>query len=275
VTVLHRPPDLTLATWGHRARPLLAAGREVALIAVLYGLYRSGRMLATGHDAIALRHAARIRDVESWLHLPGEAALQGLVASPGLLRAANVYYVSVHFPVMIAFIVWAYVTWTRPDYRWARNVLAVQTLMALVVHMAYPLAPPRMFPQWGFEDSMTVIGPSAYEGAAGDLANQFAAMPSLHVGWAVFLAVALSRTGHRRLALVAAVHAAVTTFVVVVTANHWWLDGLAGVALLVVALAVVPGRTRHRGACHVSSLVPRAVDAHTPGRHALGADQAA
>jgi hypothetical protein len=275
VTALHRPPDLTLATWGHRARPLVAAAREITLIAALYGLYRSGRLLATGHDATALRHAARIRDVEAWLHLPGEAALQGVVASPELLRAANVYYVSVHFPVMIVFIVWAYLTWTRHDYRWARNVLAVQTFLALVVHMAYPLAPPRMFPQWGFEDSMTDIGPSAYEGAAGDLANQFAAMPSLHVGWAVFLAVALARTGHRRLALVAATHAAVTTFVVVVTANHWWLDGLAGVALLVVALTVAPRHSRHRGACHVSGLVPRTAGTPPPGQHALHADQAA
>ena len=97
-----------------------------------------------------------------------------------------------------------------------------------------------MFPHWGFLDTMTTYGPSAYDGASGALVNQYAAMPSLHIGWAVLIAVVVCRTGPRPLAVLACLHALTTVAVVTVTANHWLLDGLVAVALLGVALLVVP-----------------------------------
>ena len=186
-----------------RAGPtVLRAVLELVLVAVLFELYRFGRLLARGQEAAAFENAVHVHHLERLLHLPSEATLQGLVPS-GLLHLANVYYVSVHFPVMVAFLVWGYLFRPRPEYLWARNLVIALTGTALVVHIVFPLAPPRMFPQWGFVDTMAAFGPDAYAGASGDLANQFAAMPSLHVGWAVLIAYVLHRTGPRWLAWVA------------------------------------------------------------------------
>jgi hypothetical protein len=165
-----------------------------------------------------------------------------------VFRAADVYYTGVHFPLIVLFLVWGFARRPAPEYEWARNLLVLQTGTALMIHLAFPLAPPRMFPQWGFTDTMTVLGPSPYDGASGAIANQFAAMPSLHIGWAVLIAYVVARTGPRWLAWIAGTHAAVTVLVVVITANHWWLDGVVGVLLLVLADAVLrqAGRSPRR-----------------------------
>jgi hypothetical protein len=223
-----------------RARSaLLPALFEVALVAVLFEVYRLGRLLTSGDEAVARAHAVRVHHLERMLHLPDEAALQGLVPSDALLHLANLYYVSVHFPAMVVFLVWGYLGRPRDQYLWARNLLVALTGTALLVHLVFPLAPPRMFPQWGFVDTMAAFGPDAYAGASGDLVNQFAAMPSLHVGWAALIAYVLHRTGPRWLAAVAAGHVVVTVLVVVVTANHYWLDGIVALALLALAATVL------------------------------------
>jgi hypothetical protein len=222
-----------------RAGPaVLRAVLELVLVALLFELYRFGRLLARGQETAAYENAVDVHHLERLLHLPSEAAIQGLIPS-SVLQLANVYYFSVHFPVMVAFLVWGYLFRPRAEYRWARNLVIALTGTALVVHIVFPLAPPRMFPQWGFVDTMAVFGPDAYSGASGDLANQFAAMPSLHVGWAVLIAYVVHRTGPRWLAWLATAHVLVTVFVVVVTANHYWLDGVVAVLLLGVATTLL------------------------------------
>lgn len=218
---------------------MLRAVREIALVGGLFLVYKLGRALATGHEVLAREHARSVHHLEAALHLPSEAHLQALMPT-AVLHAANYYYVSVHFPLTLAFLIWGYLRRPAAEYRWARDLLVVQTLSALVIHIAFPLAPPRMFPQWGFLDTMTTLGPSAYAGTSGAVANQYAAMPSLHIGWAALIAVVLWRTAPRWLGWVGVTHAGLTVAVVVVTANHWWLDGVVAVALLAVALAVVP-----------------------------------
>ena len=223
----------------------LRAGLELGLVFALFQLYRLGRLLTKGHEFAARENAVDVHHLERVLHLPSEAWLQSVAGTPTVLHLANVYYVSVHFPLMIAFLVWGYLFRPRREYLWARNLVIAMTASGLVIHIVFPLAPPRMFEQWGFVDSMTVYGPDPYQGASGAVANQFAAMPSLHVGWALLIAYVVARTGPRWLAFVAATHAVVTVFVVVVTANHWWLDGIVAAALLVLAAQVVPNP--HRG----------------------------
>jgi len=225
-----------------RARVLpgvLRALLELGLVAVLFELYRLGRLLARGEEAAAFEHAVRVNHLERVLHLPSEATIQSLVPSETLLHLANVYYVSVHFPATIAFLVWGYLFRPRAQYIWARNILIFLTASALVVHIIYPLAPPRMFPQWGFVDTMATLGPDAYAGASGDLANQFAAMPSLHVGWAALIAFVIWRTGPKWLAALGVLHLSLTVLVVVVTANHYWFDAFVALALLLLAILVV------------------------------------
>jgi len=224
-------------TVGSVAPAVLRAVLELALVLAMFEFYRWGRLLSRGETAAAYAHALRVHHLEHNMHLPSEATIQSLVPSDTLLHAANIYYFSVHFPTMIAFLVWGYLFRPRAEYRWARNLVAIVTGAALVVHIFYPLAPPRMFPQWGFIDTMATFGPNAYAGTSGAMANQFAAMPSLHIGWAAIIAVVIHRTGPKWLAWVATAHLALTVIVVVVTANHYWLDGM--VALLIVGAAVV------------------------------------
>jgi hypothetical protein len=235
-----------------RVRPPTEAVRELALLAALYLLYRVGRMVIVGQEAKARANAEFIRRSQDWLHLPSEALIQADLGSQTLYRLANTYYVSLHFPIAISFLLLGYLLRPRAEYRWARNLLAVQTGLALSIHILFPLAPPRMFPGWGFLDTMTVYGPSAYGGAVAAAANQFAAMPSLHVGWAVLIAYVVVRTGPRRLAVPAVLHALITVAVVVVTANHWWLDGVVAVGLLGLALAIFPQPGQNR----LATLVP-------------------
>ena len=87
--------------------------------------------------------------LEGVLQLPSEAAIQQAVHSVRLLEAANVYYLSAHFPVTIAFLVWGFVARPRSEYLWARRLLVVLTLLGLAAHIVFPLAPPRMFPPGG------------------------------------------------------------------------------------------------------------------------------
>jgi hypothetical protein len=240
VTTSVRRAPRSLATVRTVAPHILRAGLELLLVLAMFEFYRYGRLLSRGETASAYAHALRVHHLEHNLHLPSEATLQALVPSDTLLHAANIYYFSVHFPSMIAFLVWGYLFRPREQYHWARNLVALLTGAALIVHIAYPLAPPRMFPQWGFIDTMSTFGPNAYAGTSGAMANQFAAMPSLHIGWAALIAYVIHRTGPRWLAWIATAHLAITVLVVVVTANHYWLDGIVALLLLGVAIVVLP-----------------------------------
>src|SRR5680860_1257135 len=114
----------------HVVRPLVwRASRvvtEVTLLGGLYLLYRTGRLAVTGELAEAFRNASVIRQLERWLHLPSEASFQALFDSaPLLLGAANVYSVSVHFPLTIVFLVWGFLRRSVAEYEWARNLICL------------------------------------------------------------------------------------------------------------------------------------------------------
>ena len=233
--------------------------RELLLVAGLFLVYKFGRQLATGHTAEAFRNAHGVWDAERWLRLPDEDTVQSLLLhGDGLVHVANTYYATVHFPATAAFLIWLYLR--RPaHYVWARRVLAAVTAAALVVHLAFPLAPPRMLAATGLIDTARVYGPSVYGPPQTDtLSNQFAAMPSLHFGWAVMVAVGLivaTRSHWRWLWLL---HPLLTLLVIVGTANHYWLDALMASALLGVALAMIhaPRRTVTTAGRGAPTLVP-------------------
>ncbi|MFF9498481.1 phosphatase PAP2 family protein [Streptomyces sp. NPDC014656] len=219
--------------------PLL---RELLLVTGLFLVYKLGRLLANGHETAAFRNADLVWDAERALHLPGEGAVQQLLLhGEPLVRVANTYYAAVHFPATIAFLAWLY--WRRPaHYVWSRRVLALLTGAALALHILVPLAPPRMLAAAGLVDTARVYGPSVYGAApeADSMANQFAAMPSLHFGWALMVAIGLIAATRSRLRRWWLLHPALTLLVVVGTANHYWMDALAAAALLGFALLVVP-----------------------------------
>ncbi len=234
--LFRRAPVESAAPAPTRGRRAWAAVREFLFLAILFTVYKYGRLLVRGHEQEAIDHARSLRHLEASLHLPSEAGLQAHLLTGDLARFFDVYYVTVHWPIMVAFLAWGYFRRPRQEYLWARNLLIIQTGLGLAIHLTYPLAPPRMFPQWGFVDTMNVFGPSAYGHAGSAVSNQYAAMPSLHLGWAVLIAVVVARTGPRWLAVLTGLHAFITLAVVILTANHWWLDCIVGELLLIVAL---------------------------------------
>jgi hypothetical protein len=124
--------------------------------------------------------------------------------------------------------------------------MALLTLASLLVHIGFPLAPPRMLPGDGMVDLGHLFGPSVYATApTSGFTDQFAAMPSLHVGWAVLVAVAAIRALRSRWRWLVLLHPLLTIGVVVITGNHYWLDGATSIALLAVAASVVAFGGRH------------------------------
>ncbi|MEU6058259.1 phosphatase PAP2 family protein [Streptomyces sp. NPDC047097] len=231
--------------------------RELLLVTALFAVYKLGRLLANGHPGPAFRNAEGVWHLERAFHLPGEGLVQGvLLRDETAVHLANTYYAAVHFPATLAFLVWLY--WRRPDhYLWARRALALLTAGALALHLLLPLAPPRLLASTGLVDTALRYGPSVYGAAprTDSLANQFAAMPSLHVGWALMVAVGVIAATRGRLRRLWLLHPLLTLLVVVGTANHYWLDALAAAVLLGGALLVL----RVAGARAVPA--PRAVPA--------------
>ncbi|MFI8067577.1 phosphatase PAP2 family protein [Streptomyces sp. NPDC086033] len=224
------------------ARPPLV--RELLLVVGLFLVYKFGRQLVTGHTAEAYRNAGRVWHWERVLDLPGEGSVQSLLLhGDTFAHLANTYYATVHFPATVAFLVWLYLK--RPaHYVWARRVLALLTGAALVLHLVFPLAPPRMLAAAGLVDTAKVYGPSVYGPPQTDtLSNQFAAMPSLHFGWALMVAIGLIVATRSRWRWLWLLHPLVTLLVIVGTANHYWMDAIAATALLGIALAVLRPRT--------------------------------
>jgi hypothetical protein len=216
--------------------------RELALVALLFGTYKIGRLAAAGSRGEALQHARQVWDLERWLHLPSEAGIQRwLVEVPAAPHLATMYYAWVHFPATAALLVWLYLR-HRQLYRRTRTTLALLTGAALAVHLLYPLAPPRMLASTGLLDLSAQYGPHVYSDPATDtFANQYAAMPSLHVGWALVVAGALIAAGRTRLRLLWLLHPAATLVVVIATGHHYWLDAIvAAVLLLAIHLRLSP-----------------------------------
>ncbi|MGW6982723.1 phosphatase PAP2 family protein [Streptomyces sp. NPDC054932] len=216
--------------------------RELLLVAGFFTFYKAGRLLSTDRTDEAFRNAERIWDAERAMHLLGEGAVQRLLLhGDALVTTANTYYAVVHFPATGLFLIWLYVR--RPaHYLWARRVLAGLTGAALVLHLAYPLAPPRLLDTAQLIDTGQVYGPTVYRAAptADTLANQFAAMPSLHFGWALMLALGMIAATSSRWRALWLLHPLLTLLVIVGTANHYWLDAVVAAVLLGVALLLIP-----------------------------------
>lgn len=214
-----------------------ALAGQFAIVAGLLVLYSFGRELAEGHTAQAFRNARRLWSWERQWRVPNELALEHwFLAHPFAAQAADLYYASVHFPLTFAALLWLFL-YRRKLYQWTRDVLAVMTAAGLLVIFAFPMAPPRMMTGLGFTDVAVRFGQSVYQGST--ISNQYASMPSLHVGWAVLVATALIRASRTRWRWLWLAHPLVTAFVVIGTANHYWADAFVGAGLFAIALPLV------------------------------------
>ena len=214
---------------------------EALAIAWLCWLYDAITNLAPLRVHLALAHAQGVLDLERSLHIDPERALDGWLAAHRTLGlVVSDYYDNAHFIVTLGLLGWLW--WRRSDvYRPLRNSLVLVNLIGFLVFWRYPVAPPRMLK--GFTDvvaSTHAIG-SWHTGALASHANELAAMPSLHVAWASWCALALWQISRRVWVRVLAVlHPCLTAVAVLATGNHFVLDILGG--LLVLAVAVLISR---------------------------------
>ena len=205
------------------------AARQWLLFAGAYYLYRIVRGMVDGHANVAYQHARDIVDVERSLHSFIEVDVQRwALDNPFFIHLANWMYVNSHFLVTTTFLIWLYIARNHAFY-FVRNMFLVAMSLALVGYMAYPTAPPRFLPEWGFSDSVAnFVGENA-EQSANVLYNPFAAVPSMHVAFALMIAVpAIMLVKRRVFKVLWAIYPFVVTFVVMATANHFWLDAALG-----------------------------------------------
>lgn len=237
------------STGVERRRPLSAATRELVLIAVLYVGYTSSRTLASNNFQEAVESAHRIQVVQGFLDLNWESAINAFFTHHLVVAvAASFWYAVAHYLFTLGTFIYVWGR-HRDHYSPARTALVLATVTALGLYLLMPTAPPRLMP--GFVDTLAQTSSygwwSAHASAPkglGHVTNELAAMPSLHVGWAVWVSLTLGRIWCRpwQRALLWA-YPVVTTVVVIGTANHWVLDAIAGAALVVAADYLV----QHRG----------------------------
>jgi hypothetical protein len=210
---------------------------ESALLFGLYALWQFAGSVTVMGKSGALPRARWLWEAEHWLHLPSEAAMQRpLLPHPLLIQACNLYYDILHFPVLGACLIWLYAR-HRASYPHVRTTVALFTGISLLIQLI-PVAPPRLLPLTGMVDTAVQYGQSVYAWNGGFDADEFSAMPSVHIGWAVIVAIAVITVSRRRWRWLAAAYPMVTLLVVVVTANHFWLDGIVAALLVVLVLVV-------------------------------------
>ena len=226
-------------------------GVEVLLIAVSYWVYSLIRNAVPEQAAVAMRNADWIWQAE---HALGIAVEQGvnhaLNGIPWLIVGMNYYYATLHFVVTLGVLAWLYRS--HPGrYAATRLVLFATTGAALSGYYLFPLAPPRLA-EAGFVDTVQVheTWGSMASGNLAEMSNQYAAMPSMHIGWSAWCGMTLVLLARPLWArLLGALYPVVTLVVIVATANHFWLDAVGGLACLAFGLALSRawyGRASHR-----------------------------
>jgi PAP2 superfamily len=223
---------------GLRARILGATGRfalvELALWASLYPAYLAIRGLTIGDPDQAIAHATRLIDLERTIDLLHENDLQQRVASVG--QFFSVYYMVGFAPLLVTVLVWLGAR-HRAHYRDLRTLLFVSLGIAVVFYVLYPTAPPRLVPALGIADTVGMAGHDTGS-FAGIRFNPYAAMPSMHVGWSLLVAIVGFRaTSSRALRVLFVAHPLVMIVTVTATGNHYFVDSIAGASAALAAVA--------------------------------------
>jgi hypothetical protein len=163
-------------------------------------------------------------------------------AHRAVIDFASWMYVNSHFTVTTVALAWIYLRRNERFY-FVRNMFMVAMGIALVLYVVYPTAPPRFLPELGFNDSVAdFTGATPDSGLERLLFNPYAAVPSMHVCFAVMLGVTMARMVRRRWAIVVwQLYPLLVAWVVVATANHWWMDAALGVATAALAAACAAG----------------------------------
>lgn len=248
-TMPERPRRLLPIHLPDGARRVLVGSRESAVVVFAIFMYFLIRgMMSTSVDR-AYEHAYALVDLERALGIAWEADLQRWASGyPWLEAAMNSVYIYGHWPVIAGTLGW--LLWKQGDqFRVFRNAMVISGLIGFVFFVLYPMAPPRFLTELGFVDtvlrdtsSYRVLQPPAFT-------NQYAAMPSLHVGWNLLMGIAIFQSTRHLLWRGFAVAMPLAMYLAtVLTANHFVLDGVAGSMAALVGLVLARQLARARGA---------------------------
>jgi hypothetical protein len=245
-----------------RLKPVAAIGTEAGLLLGLFALWQLAGSFAVFSPGGALPRAQWIWHAERVMHLPSEASLQAVfLPHPLLIQLCNLYYLSLHFPVLLVCLLWLFL-WHRDHYGHVRTTIVIFTAVSLLIQFL-PVAPPRMLASDHMVDTAVRYGQSVY--GTGFNADQLSAMPSVHVGWAIIVALAVTGAGRSRWRWLAIGYPVLTMLVVAITANHFWLDGIAAGALVALTLlaqvSFAAWHPRRRGGAAVAASAAAAAGA--------------
>jgi hypothetical protein len=226
--------------------------RQVLLFGIAYYGYRLVR--GTVDDpvgaAVAFQHSREVIHLEQSLGVFVEPHIQSWVATkPALIDIASWFYINAQFTVTMACLVFIYLR-HNPSFYFVRNMFAVAMWTANLGFMLFPAAPPRFFPEWGFVDSVANLTHVSHDSVTvNSLVNQYAAIPSMHVAFALMIAVPLARLSkHRVTRVIWTLYPFVVVFVIISTANHFVTDAVLGAATAGFAAWTAAGLARARPA---------------------------
>ena len=218
---------------------------ELALVALAFLFYFIVRANVVDRPDIALANAGELVELEQTLGIFAEAAWQRVILDDtALVRFFNFVYFWLDFPLIAVLGVVMYLT-RRSQYTFTRDAILFSGALALIAYNLYPVAPPRLLPETGLVDTLQAFNNLSYQAQSTEFfVNPYAAMPSLHVGWAVLIAigVVLAFPGNRLVLGLAVLHPIAQTASTVFTGNHYFVDAAGGLVAaaggLVFAIAM-------------------------------------
>lgn len=218
------PAGRTLSRW-------VVVVRELVVLNILFVVWRLVGGVSLLHASGAFSRGRSLWQAERWLHLPSEATLQRMVLPhTTFAKICNGYYEWAHAPLLALTLIW--LLWRHREVygRW-RNLVVGFTGISLLVGFL-PIAPPRLVPGLGMVDLAERYHQSVYGTLGSGITDQLSSIPSVHIGWAVIVAAAVIGVSNSRWRWLIVLHPLITLYVIVVTANHYWLDAVAAVLLL-------------------------------------------
>jgi hypothetical protein len=204
---------------------------ELGLVALAFLLYFIVRANVIDRPDVALDNARQVVNLERSLGVFAEPSWQQAILGSGVLvRFFNFVYFWLDFPLIAALGLWMYAR-RRPQYTFTRDAILFSGALALIAYNLFPVAPPRLLPDAGLMDTLQVFNNASYQAQSTQFfVNPYAAVPSLHVGWAVLVAtgMVLAFPRNRLVLLIAVAHVLAQSSSTVFTGNHYFLDGAAG-----------------------------------------------
>jgi hypothetical protein len=243
----------------------LDAVRQVSLFGGAYLAYALVRGLAEGSAGAAFEHARQLIAFERTLHFFVEPSIQGWASgSHFVVVLASWLYVNAQTSVTIGALMYLYMRHNKNFY-FVRNMFMIAMLVALIGYIVFPTAPPRFLPEWGFVDTVadtTGVKNNHESGAMSALLNMYAAVPSMHVAFALMISCPLARLARRRaVGMLWLLYPLLMTFVIVVTANPFIVDALLGALTAALAAYAASWLGRARPTVWRFSAMPSAVQA--------------